>query len=145
VKGTDSTPSSLHLLSFGLLVSLLSLLPVAGCSKPGRPGYQTVTGRVTFDGQPLENGFVQFVPVDSKTPPESGRIAKGLYRLESKAGKVSVHILSTRLTGKMDPVMGTAIEEMFIPQRYNSKSELKADVVADKANAIDFDLTSKLR
>ena len=126
-----------------LLVSLLSFLSASGCSKPGRPGYQTVTGRVTFDGQPLENGFVQFVPVDSKTSPESGRIAKGLYRMESKAGQVSVHILSTRLTGKMDPVMGTAIEEMFIPEKYNSKSELKADVVADNANAIDFELTSK--
>jgi hypothetical protein len=63
--------------------------------------------------------------------------------LESKAGKVTVHVLSTRLTGKTDPVMGTAIEEMFIPDRYNSKSELTADVAADKANAIDFSLTSK--
>jgi len=131
------------MLSIWLLLPLLSLLSLAGCSKPGRPGYHTVTGRVTFDGQPLENGFVQFVPVDSKTSPESGRIAKGMYRLQSKAGKVTVHILSTRLTGKMDPVMGTAIEEMFIPERYNSNSELKADVVADKANVIDFDLTSK--
>jgi len=126
-----------------LVIPFLATLSASGCSKPGRPGYHTVTGRVTFDGQPLANGFVQFVPVDSKTSPESGRIANGLYRLESKAGKVSVHILSTRLTGKMDPVMGTAIEEMFIPERYNSKSELKADVVADKANSIDFNLVSQ--
>ena len=140
---TCPKPACAGKLCIGLVVALLSFLSAAGCSKPGRPGYQTVTGRVTFDGQPLENGFVQFVPVDSKTSPESGRIAKGLYRMESKGGKVSVHILSTRLTGKMDPVMGTAIEEMFIPERYNSKSELKAEVAADKANAIDFDLTSK--
>ena len=144
MKGTSPTPLSAGELSIALLfIPLLLILSAAGCSKPGRPGYQTVTGRVTFDGQPLENGFVQFVPVDSKTSPESGRIVKGLYRMEAKAGKVSVHILSTRLTGKMDLVMNTAIEEMFVPERYNSKSELKADVVADKANAIDFDLTSK--
>jgi hypothetical protein len=86
---------------------------------------------------------VQFVPVGSKASPESGRIANGLYRLESKAGKMTVHVLSTRLTGKMDPVMGTAIEEMFIPQRYNSKSELTAEVVADKANSVDFSLASQ--
>jgi hypothetical protein len=126
-----------------LVIPLPTVLSASGCSKPGRPGYHTVTGRVTFDGQPLANGFVQFVPVDSKTSPESGRIANGLYRMESKAGKMSVHILSTRLTGKMDPVMGTAIEEMFIPQRYNSKSELTAEVVADKANSIDFNLASQ--
>ena len=144
MKGTSPTLSWLGRLSIALLViPFLSTLSASGCSKPGRPGYHTVTGRVTFDGQPLENGFVQFVPVGSKTSPESGRIAKGLYRLESKAGKVTVHVLSTRLTGKMDPVMNTAIEEMFVPERYNSKSELKADVVADKANAIDFELTSK--
>jgi hypothetical protein len=144
VKGSSPTLSWVGKLSVALLVILLpTVLSASGCSKPGRPGYHTVTGRVTFDGQPLENGFVQFVPVDSKTSPESGRIAKGLYRMESKAGKMTVHILSTRLTGKMDPVMGTAIEEMFIPQRYNSKSELTAEVVADKANAIDFSLTSQ--
>ena len=144
MKGTSPTLACVGKLSIALLViPLLASLSASGCSKPGRPGYSTVTGRVTFDGQPLANGFVQFVPIGSKTPPESGRIANGLYRLESKAGKVSVHILSTRLTGKMDPVMGTAIEEMFIPERYNSKSELKADVGADKANAIDFSLTSQ--
>ena len=144
MKGTSLTPFSTGRLSLALLLTpLVLILSATGCAKPGRPGYHTVTGRVTFDGQPLENGFVQFVPVGSKTSPESGRIAKGLYRLESKAGKVTVHVLSTRLTGKMDPVMNTAIEEMFVPERYNSKSELTAEVVADKANAIDFELTSK--
>jgi hypothetical protein len=144
VKGTSPALSWVGKLAIALLaVPFLATLLASGCSKPGRPGYHTVTGRVTFDGQPLANGFVQFVPVDSKTSPESGRIANGLYRLESKAGKVTVHVLSTRLTGKTDPVMGTAIEEMFIPDRYNSKSELTADVAADKANAIDFSLTSK--
>jgi len=144
VKGTSPALSWVGKLSVALLVlPFLATLSASGCFKPGRPGYHTVTGRVTFDGQPLANGFVQFVPVDSKTSPESGRIANGLYRLESKAGKVTVHILSTRLTGKMDPVMNTAIEEMFIPERYNSKSELKAEVVADKANSIDFNLASQ--
>ena len=144
MKGTSPALSWVGKLSVALLVlPFLATLSASGCFKPGRPGYHTVTGRVTFDGQPLANGFVQFVPVDSKTSPESGRIANGLYRLESKAGKVTVHILSTRLTGKMDPVMNTAIEEMFIPERYNSKSELKAEVVADKANSIDFNLASQ--
>jgi len=144
VKGTSPTLSWVEMLSIALLaMPLLASLSASGCSKPGRPGYHTVTGRVTFDGQPLANGFVQFVPVGSKASPESGRIANGLYRLESTAGKMTVHILSTRLTGKMDPVMGTAIEEMFIPQRYNSKSELTSEVVADKANSIDFSLTSQ--
>ena len=144
MKGISPTLSWVGKLSVALLVMpLLATLSASGCSKPGRPGYHTVTGRVTFDGQPLANGFVQFVPVGSKASPESGRIANGLYRLESKAGKMTVHVLSTRLTGKMDPVMGTAIEEMFIPQRYNSKSELTAEVVADKANSIDFSLTSQ--
>jgi len=132
-----------RLLSIGLLVPMVLLLPLAGCSKPGRPGYQTVTGRVTFDGKPLENGFVQFVPVDSKATPESGRIEKGVYRLDTKPGKVSVSVISTRLTGKMDPVMGNPIEEMFIPERYNKKSELTAEVVSGKANEINFDILTK--
>lgn len=144
MKGTSPTLAWAEKLSVALLVMpLLATFSASGCSKPGRPGYHTVTGRVTFDGQPLANGFVQFVAVGSKAPPESGRIEKGLYRLASQAGKMTVHVLSTRLTGKMDPVMGTAIEEMFIPQRYNSKSELTAEVTADKANAIDFSLTSQ--
>jgi hypothetical protein len=140
MNSVDPKPSWPRIFSIGLLVPLVSLLSVAGCSKPGRPGYQTVTGRVTFDGEPLTEGFVQFCPMDSQTPPESGRIEKGSYRLQSKAGKVSVKIISSRQTGKMDPIMGNPIEEMFIPERYNAKSELTADVVADKANTIDFEL-----
>lgn len=122
---------------------LIALLAAAGCSKPVRPGYHIVTGSITFDGQPLADGFVQFCPTDSKIPPESGRIEKGRYRLESKAGKAVVQVLATRDAGKIDKITGSPMQEMYIPQRYNSKSELTADVVADKANTIDFNLTSR--
>ncbi|HVT27309.1 MAG TPA: hypothetical protein VHE81_04760, partial [Lacipirellulaceae bacterium] len=56
-----------------------------GCSESG-PKLAPVTGRITLDGQPLENADVLFQPDGSK-PPSVGRTdANGRYELAYKRG-----------------------------------------------------------
>src|SRR5690554_4043220 len=48
----------------------LLLVTVAGCGGSDLP---TVTGRVTLDGAPLPNAFVEFVPTEGQGSTSSGR------------------------------------------------------------------------
>ena len=49
-----------------LFALTLCLAAVGGCSSTSGKG--TVAGEVTFDGQPLKEGVIRFVPVDGKSP-----------------------------------------------------------------------------
>jgi hypothetical protein len=55
-------------------------LLLAGCNDDGRPQRVPVSGRVFIDGQPLDHGFVRFVPTDAR--PSGGQIDSfGRFRL----------------------------------------------------------------
>ena len=120
----------------------------AGCSS-GLP-YGDVQGEVTLDNQPLSEGIVRFVPVDGKTPTASALIEGGKFSERVPIGRHRVEISSPRLPkgltsskqmkrGTVDE--GSALEEL-LPERYNVRSELKAEVNKG-TNEVRFDLKSK--
>jgi len=118
---------------------LAAIVLVAGCSKSG-PDLAPVSGRVTLDGQPVENADVTFQPEGSKSP-SFGRTDKdGNYTLGYKKGVVGA------LVGKHAVQISTSPEIVKGPNRfpakYNTNSELHRDVESGK-NEINFDLTSK--
>ena len=54
------------------------LLPLLlGCG-----GALSVTGTVTYDGKPIEDGQISFLPVDGKGTPARGPIVGGKYRVD---------------------------------------------------------------
>jgi hypothetical protein len=55
----------------------ISALLLCGCG-----GATTVTGTVTYDGAPVENGVVTFAPADGVGPAVGGRITDGKYRVD---------------------------------------------------------------
>jgi hypothetical protein len=57
----------------------LAVLPAAGCSSPNG----TVSGEVTYDGQPVTNGTVTFLPTDGKGAVTGGPVTDGHYRVEN--------------------------------------------------------------
>ena len=133
------------------LLSLLTLAAalhgVAGCSDG--PAYGDVTGEVTLDDAPLREGVVRFVPVDGNTPTASALIENGQFRVPVPAGNHRVEISAPKLPrginsseemkrGTVDE--GAALEEL-IPQRYNTKSELTAEVKKG-ANKVSYHLKS---
>ena len=144
-------------MSFAFQVENLRLLVVLACSGmlgcgalEGGPQRAAVIGRVTVDGQPVENGSVQFIPTQGTSGPMAGAvITDGEYSLSKAQGPVvgtnRVQIRGTRKTGRTSRThLGETIEERVsvVPEQYNTKSTLVREVESGK-NVFDFDLTSK--
>ena len=134
-------PNSDPRLVMTILIALAASV-TAGCAKPIRPGFAVVNGEVKFDDAAIPTGFIQFEPHDSKLPPESAPITAGRYSGIFRIGPSRVRISASRPSKKINPDTGEPIEESFIPERYNTKTELSADVVAKQTNTFDFRLQS---
>lgn len=142
-------------LYYGILIVIC-----AGCSGSDRPELGLVRGTVKLDGSPLANARVSFKP-------EEGRGSSGVtneageyelsYVANEKGALIGNHSVS--IVTEVDPAADAetivqishdtglpptkpvrTIKEK-IPTKYNSKTELKAEVTSGD-NSIDFDLTS---
>jgi hypothetical protein len=118
----------------------VALALALGCSS--QPDTCTVTGNVTWNGEALEDGDIVFQPADGKGLPAAGKIVDGAYEVQARTGPKRVEIRAVK-EGKFDKAMNSAAMVPFIPERYNRKSELKADVTAGSANRFDFNLKGK--
>jgi hypothetical protein len=57
-------------------------LAAAVVSLPGcGPSAATVSGEVTYEGQPVGDGYITFTPADGKGPDGGGQIAEGRYQV----------------------------------------------------------------
>lgn len=131
------------------LRNLWTLIPVlglglAGCSEKSPLTYYDVTGEVLIEAVPVESGDIIFLPVDPELPPCGGSIIDGKYKLKAYPGEFRVKIAASRETGEMIP--GPSGEDIpkredYLPEKYNAKTELTADVAPINPNTIDFDLT----
>lgn len=124
-----------------LWMALGAALVLSGCNEPK---VHTVTGTVTFDGQPVPDGDIIFLPADSGAAPEPAKIVSGQYTLRARSGVKKVSISASKIfPGGARGGANEPVPEEYIPERYNSRTELTADVKSDGANAFDFRLTSK--
>ncbi|TWT60032.1 hypothetical protein Pan54_07440 [Rubinisphaera italica] len=132
---------------WGVLLSVCSML-FMGCGGDGINRVD-VEGKVTLDGAPLNEGAsVTFIPIGSG--PAAGAVIEGdqysiLGDRAPGPGEYRVEIRSPRPTGKQ--VLGTdgvTMEPSFeeaVPEKYNTNSELKANLSSGEKNTIDFILT----
>jgi hypothetical protein len=103
-----------------------------------------VAGRITFAGKPLENGRILFRPTEGERRGFSTAIRDGAYQTELPVGKLAVEITATRVVpDQFDESNGSPqpVIEMYIPDRYNRKTELTIDVTVSSRNTMDFKLT----
>ena len=123
----------------------------AGCGSGGSAC--SVSGEVTFEGQPVADGNIRFNPVGGTPGPgASAKIKDGKYQISMDqgmlAGKHVVLISATRGTGRMIKVeenlgSGPAEQEeivQYIPDRYNRKMELTYEAKPG-GNTKNFTLT----
>ena len=127
------------------LLAALTAITLAGCGPSGLD-LEPVTGTVTFDGQPIPEGRIQFRAVDGDQRAFSGLITNGQYEIEAQPGRMIVEVRASRIIpGKYDesnPDEKAPVGEMYIPARYNSQTELTAEVPAGGIQQLNFALTS---
>ncbi|QDV59109.1 carboxypeptidase regulatory-like domain-containing protein [Rosistilla oblonga] len=133
------------------LVTVALTLMISGCG-PDTGGRVGVTGTVTFQGQPLDSGNIQFDAVDGSgmtgaaitdgkysVPAETG-VIPGEYTVRvSKAGDDAAAPKPVAGEAPGDPGAFSPREEM-IPEEYNLQSKLTTQLTADKANVYDVDI-----
>jgi len=109
-------------------VAAAAVVLSAGCSFDDK---LAVTGKVTFDGAPVESGEIIFSDPTGEKQSNATTITGGEYSLPVSSGSKLVRISAFRETGKIDrsnPGVETAAKEMYIPEKYNSKSTLNVMV-----------------
>lgn len=130
------------LLAFTVVLALIA----AGCGNK-KP---VVSGVVTLDGKPLDNGTVQFFPMKGDGQTSAALLGKdGRYRMEASPTKMKVVIRASKVVGQRkeypdmpdSPTLDILAE--VLPARYSdmNKMELTADI-APGDNKVDFELQS---
>lgn len=132
----------------GLVLAAVAVLS-AGCDNNRRKG---VEGMVTLDGAPLADGYVKLLPQEGTAGPAAGaEIKDGRFSIDVTKGTFTglfrVEITATRLSSRtnIDPDTGEkhSLREQYLPARYNTESQLTAQIKDDQANRLEFNLTSK--
>jgi len=140
------------------LVALAMLAVLPACSKAIKT--EGVTGVITYNGEPLADATVKFIPTDATGSQSYGKTnEKGEYKLQTLLGaadagttpgeyKVTVDCIETVETGNMIEENGEekpeTVAESLIPTKYNNAetSGLTA-TVAPGDNTINFDLSDE--
>ncbi|QDU60252.1 hypothetical protein Pan216_10910 [Planctomycetes bacterium Pan216] len=137
------------------------ILVILGCSLLGAcgglsgPPRCAVSGEVTVDGAPVEQGAITFVPHQGTSGPVAGgAIVEGRFAISERKGplpgKYLVRIRGSKKTGRLIDVPpdsvnpdGEQVEEIIeiVPTRYNEASDLVRELVPGD-NRIAFELSS---
>jgi hypothetical protein len=134
-------------------VFLFLSVSLAGCGDNSNSGHNPIKGEVKLNGQPMESGTIMFRPIEGgKGQAVSGTIKAGHYEIASAEGPAvgphHVEVRGVRKTGKMiqKPLApkGELVEEEAesVSERFNSRSDLKADIKAGD-NVANFDVKSR--
>jgi hypothetical protein len=136
-----------------LITATVVLLSVCGACNRGKSlDRQAISGHVTLDARPLDSGSIQFSPVDKDGIMGGISIVDGVYQIPKAKGippgKYTVQIMSAdkshataRPAGAPGDVPPPLKER--IPEQYNSKSQLSAEVKSGGENVFDFSLSSR--
>lgn len=128
-----------------LALGVIALALVAGC---GGQQKAHVSGTVTLDGVPIENGSIQFYPAGGPGQTAGAGIENGKYQLDASVGEMTVTINASKVVGKhklydtKDSPEVNTIKEL-VPAEYNTTSTLKVTLKPGQNDNVDFDLKTK--
>ena len=136
-----------------LLVGAACLALSAGCG-PGNPlGREALSGTVTLDGQPLASGNIEFTPLAPGGVSSGETISGGRYEIEAvrglPPGEYRVRIYSSEKSTAPPTPEEAALPALHRPgveriaPRFNTASQLKAEVTGAGPNRFDFQVSSK--
>lgn len=129
-----------------LFVISLPTLGLLGCSE--KSSELKVTGSVTINGEPIDNGTISFVADDGVAATGGGVIKDGTYTAFVTPGAKTVMVTGNRKIGEEPEYQGVddspmrPIYQTVTPAAYNAAhlSTLKADI-SEAQDGLDFQLT----
>ncbi len=136
------------------ILAAMVMVASSGCDKSGIEKI-VVSGKVTYQGQPVKNGDLLFYPIDGTAGPVSGSSIKdGEYLADGKGGvpigKHRVEIRGYRSAAPSSSMASKDIEhaerrggqrEQYLPAQFNSGSTLVVEVGTGTQSKHDFKLT----
>ena len=133
-----------------IIFGCLLALTLAGCGGNSNPlGRLAISGNVSLDGQPLNDGTIQFAPKDPAGVSSGAVITNGTYSISAEqglpAGTYIVRI-SAPEGGPVDVEPGGDATETYaterIPAEYNTDSQHTVEVKPGEENTFDFPIQS---
>ncbi|VTR90792.1 Uncharacterized protein OS=Planctomyces maris DSM 8797 GN=PM8797T_14921 PE=4 SV=1 [Gemmata massiliana] len=121
-----------------------ALVVLTGCGGRG-----AVEGTVTFNGEPVDNGGINFVAEDGKSTGAGGEIKDGKYTITGDRapapGKYKVQIVWNKKTGRVitdTADTGAKVNEtrQVIPEQFNTQTTLTAEIKSGANTGVNFDL-----
>lgn len=135
--------------SLSRVLFLFSTALIIGCGgDDAGPPTVSVSGMITLDGTPVPEGEVIFRSADGGGGrADAAQIKDGEFAMESTLGKKKVEIRAMRPvagveTTQLETGEGGGAVEQYIPEQYNDKSTLSADVSESGETEFKFELTS---
>jgi hypothetical protein len=129
---------------------VLAFVALCGCGEDNPLGRKAISGAVTLNGQPLDNGSITFEPVDLNRGVGGGsNIVDGKYSLPEEQGlppgKYVVRIMSADAsqTEPVEEMPGEAPKTLAkerIPPHWNIQSAQQIEVSAEGDNVHNFDV-----
>ncbi len=125
---------------------------LAGCDPDNPKGTLGVEGAVTFQGQPLDRGTIEFTAAGEGSATHTGAVIKdgrysvpahqglspGTYRVRISSAKEATSGGEPEAPGM--PEAGAAPPEERIPPEYSSPESTKQITVTDDKKTFDFDI-----
>lgn len=121
-----------------------ALSMVVGCG-PREEKRFSVSGTVKFEGKPIENGSISFVPEGGRSAdgkllsPDGGAIENGSYACRVRPGKMIVQVTGAKRVKPQkgdDPTL--ILYEDFIPAEFNTESTLTIEISGDTQKNFDL-------
>ncbi len=132
-----------------LFLTLVLIVSAVGC---GGSNLAKVTGKVTYNGNPVTSGTITFAAADK--PAAYGDLQPdGTYSLKTEKpgdgatpGAYQVMVVAMQDQGDSLPEERNGLPAPTVPIKYTSlaTTDLKADVASGKENVFDFNLTGSL-
>ncbi|WP_422931236.1 hypothetical protein [Singulisphaera sp. PoT] len=158
-----------HRSRFTALATVVALTSAGGCGSSSSDGLprRAIYGSVTLDGVPLSKGAISFDPAE---PGSTGSVSAGAvildgdYSIDRQQGPtpgkyhVSIRSVASSVADKGDSAAATksapgmpprlkkgakAKDQDQVPSKYNSNSELMADITVDGPSNFNYELKSK--
>ena len=116
-------------------------LCLAGCADRVEPLYR-VTGKVTWQGKPLESGQINFVDVAGQSTPASAKIVDGAFEIRTTQGLKTIMVYNQRDLG-FNKAMNQHVFTNDVSAKFNARSKLQFEVQPHDNNVYEVGLPQK--